>query len=82
MKTIIYKGHKIEFSNTLTGKETVLYDGKVMSSKHSLFGATHVFVVKEEGEDIQYEVETNTRWHMCSYWCIVRRKGEVLYSDR
>lgn len=83
MKTIMYKGHKIEIPGmSLTGKETVLYDGRVVSSKRSVTGATHIFRVNEEGEDVQYEIEIGTRWHGFSSWCTVRRKGEIIYSDR
>lgn len=83
MKSIIYKGHKIEISGwSLTGKEKVLYDGNVVSSKYSVCGSTHIFRVNEEGEDILYEVELGTRWHGFGWWCTVRRKGEVIFTDR
>jgi len=83
MKTIVCGGHKIEIPGMgLTGKEQVQYDGVVVSSKHSVFGATHVFSVKEDGEDAQYEVELGTRWHLFTSWAIVRRNGKVIYSDR
>jgi hypothetical protein len=83
MRTITYDGHKIEVSGmSLTGMERVLYDGREVSSKHSVTGSTHMFRVNEHGEDIQYEVELRTRWHGLASWCTVRRKGEVIYSDR
>jgi len=80
MKTVMYKGHKIEIK-TLS-KEKVFYDGKEVSNKWSVTGATHIFRVIEDGEEIQYEVMIDTRWHGFSFWCVVRRKGEIIYTDR
>lgn len=83
MKTITYAGHTIELPGmSLTGKEEIRYDGKVISSKHSMSGATHIFSVTENGEDVQYEVEIGTRWHGLSAWHVVRRNGTVIYTDR
>ena len=83
MKTITCNSHKIEISGAnITGKERVLYDGKEVSSKHSLTGSTHIFRVNEDGEDVQYEVEISLRWHGLNAWTIVRRKGEIVFSDR
>lgn len=83
MKTIIYEGHTIDINvSSWTGDEKVLYDGKEVSSRWSVMGATHVFLVTENGEDIQYEVMIGPRWYLLSWWCVVRRKGEIIYSDR
>lgn len=83
MKTISYDGHKIEISSmSLTAKEVIKYDGAVVSEKRSIAGATHIFSVSENNEDIQYEIEIGTRWHMFSAWAIVRRNGIVIFTDR
>ena len=83
MKTIIYDGHKIEVSSmSITAKEEIKYDGKVVSSKRSITGSTHIFNVIENEDNIQYEVEIGTRWHGCSSWNTVRRNGMVIFSDR
>ncbi len=82
MKTVIHNGHKIEApGSTLTGLEEVRYDGEVVSSKRSILGATHVFVVEEDGETVQYEVQIGTRWHGFSATCTIRRAGELLFTD-
>ena len=82
-KTVSHNGHLIEVPGTsLTGKEEVRYDGRVVSSKHSVTGATHVFSVEEDGERVQYEVEIGTRWHGMSAWSTVRCEGKVIFSDR
>jgi len=80
MKTVVYKGHKIEIKGW--GKEKVFYDGKEVSSKWSMMGATHIFRVAEDGEEVQYDVTIGMRWHGLSWWCEVRRKGEAIYTDR
>jgi hypothetical protein len=40
MKTIVHDGHKIE--TRAWGTEKVSYDGRQVSSKNSIMGATHV----------------------------------------
>ena len=83
MKTIVHDGHQIQLPGySLTGKEEIKYDGRVVSSKHTITGGTHVFRVNENGEDIDYEVEIGTRWHGFSAWYVVRRNGKVIYTDR
>ena len=80
MKTILSDGHKIEIKGW--GKEKVYYDGRLVSSKLSMTGATHVFTVNEEGQEVQYEVSLGTRWHGLSYWVEVRKNGKIIYTDR
>ena len=83
MKTIAYKGHNIQIQEmSLTGVEKVLYDGKQVSFKRTMTGGTHIFTVKEDGEDVVYEVEIGLRWHGFTSWSVVRRNGVVIYSDR
>jgi hypothetical protein len=83
LKTIMYSGHKIQTPGmSLTGKEEVKYDDRIVSSKYSMLGATHIFSVQEDDENIQYEIELGTRWHGLGMWTIVRRNGVVIYSDR
>jgi len=80
MLVVMHKNHKIEIK--MLGKEKIFYDGKEVSNKWSVTGATHVFRVTEDGEDVQYDVKIGTRWHGFSWWCEVRRKGEIIYTDR
>jgi len=77
MKTLLYNGHKIEVK--LWCKEKIFYDGKLMSSRHTLFGGTHVFQVEEEGETINYEVEI---YFFPTLGMKVRRNGILIYSDK
>jgi hypothetical protein len=78
LRTLIYKGHKIEIK--ADGTEIIYYDGKEVSKKDSLFGATHVFQVSENGQKVDYKVEIGARW--LSSTCEVTRNGEIIYSDR
>jgi len=82
MKTIIHNGHKIEApGSTLTGLEEIRYDGSVVSSKRSILGATHTFVVEEDGDPVEYEVKIGTRWTGFSATCTIRRAGVLLFTD-
>lgn len=83
MKAVVYGGHTIEIPGmSLTGKEEVRYDGKIVSTRHSIFGSTHIFSVQEDSENIHYVVHIGTRWHLFTTWAIVRRNGVVIYSDK
>lgn len=82
-KTITHNGNIIEIkNNSLTGREEVFYNKEIMSTKNSLGGSTHVFRVTENNEQVQYEVDMSLRWHGMSYYTIVRRKGEIIFSDK
>lgn len=48
----------IEFYNSLMGRETILVNGKQVSSKKSLWGTEHNFRIKESGQDVQYKLVT------------------------
>jgi len=83
MKTVMCGEHKIEIKDmSLTTKEVIRYDGKVVSSTHSMTGSTHIFSVREGADDVQYDVELGLRWHGFSGWAVVRRNGKVIYTDR
>ncbi len=80
MKTIINNGHKIEVKSF--GTEKIVYDGEIVSKRISMFGATHVFAVKEDNNDVQYEVEIGTRWHLLGFHCTVRCNGKIIFTDK
>ncbi len=82
-RTIVHNGHRIEFRNqSLTGKETVLYDGNIVSQKSTIGGTIHLFKVTEESEEVNYEVEVNLKWHGLGATTTVRRNGIVIFTDR
>ena len=83
MRTVVHNGHTIRIPGmTLTGKEDVLYDDELVSSKRSILGANHVFEVEEEGLNVTYEVKLGMRWHGCTGWASLKRDGELLFTDR
>lgn len=51
----------IEIENSLIGKETILYNGAVMSEFSSVLGGTHRFEVSENGETVRYEVRISIK---------------------
>jgi hypothetical protein len=80
---ISHNGQTIEIRvSSLTGKETVLYNGNEVSSKFSVMGTVHIFRTIESKEDVQYEVEIGSRWHGMSHWTIVRRNWQIIYTDK
>ena len=59
-ESVQVNGHQIEvFASLWTGKETVKYDGNVVSDRRNIstFISIHSFKVQEEGQEIVYEVE-------------------------
>ncbi len=80
MRTIIHNGHQIGIKGW--GSEAVFYDGKKVAGGMSMVSGSYVFRVNEDGEDVQYDVTISLRWHGCSYWSEVRRRGEIIYTDR
>jgi hypothetical protein len=79
LKIVVYKGHRIEIKPE--GTEIIRYDGKEVSRKNSFLGATHVFQVSEEGENVEYKVEIGSRG-IVGVWCEVTRNGDILFTDR
>lgn len=47
----------IAIDNDFTGKETITYNQKTVSSIRSISGGTHKFEVEELGEKVKYEVK-------------------------
>lgn len=71
-------GHQIEISfSQWSGKERILYDGRVVSEKRSFqFLTPHSFRVDDGGEEVIYEVNVLTGFG--SYGYIVRRNGIIV----
>jgi hypothetical protein len=83
-RTAVYKGHTIEIKRTYSGTEIVLYDGRQVSSKISMFKPTHSFQIVEDNQPVQYEVVMRPRMLTLgmSLWCEVKRNGMIIFSDR
>lgn len=50
--TVYLDDNKIEIFNSLLGKETVKVNGEIVSEIYSISGATHVFNIKENEQDV------------------------------
>ena len=79
--TIMHDGHRIQVEwSVWTGKEKVLYDGRIVSDKQTVTGGTHIFIVEENLESIQYEVSFG--FGFTSPSIEVRRNGIIIYTSR
>ena len=76
---IIYNGHEIEI--TAFGTMRIFYDGKLISSKKFFSRSPHIFSVREDGENVQYEINAGLKWHGLRERISIRRDGRLLYSD-
>lgn len=63
MKILVayFNENEIAVHNSMWGEEKIYYNGALMSAKTSLGGAFHTFMVEEEGESVEYEVELGIR---------------------
>jgi hypothetical protein len=77
--TLDLDGHRLEIAASLwSGRESVTYDGREVSSKRSLFYVTvHSFSVEEGGRTVVYEVNVLTSWMGFDVGYAVRRNGII-----
>lgn len=60
-ESVQINGHLIEVLLSIwNGKETIKYDGNVVSDRRNLstFSSVHSFKVQEDGEEVVYEVQS------------------------
>ena len=55
--TIFLDENKIEIYNSIFGKETIKVNDKIVSEKHSLFGAKHIFNIIENGNSVECMID-------------------------
>jgi hypothetical protein len=79
---LMVNGNKIEIDllSLLSGKETIYYNGEVVSQKKSLWGSLHSFEVKENGTKVLYEVKVGMGFPIRAT-VVISRNGEILYAD-
>jgi len=51
----------IEIDNSMTGKETIMYNGEVVSEISTVLGGIHRFEKMENGELAKYEVRISIK---------------------
>ena len=58
MRVLVVNGNKIEIDllSLFSGKETVYYNGEIVSQMKSLWGGVHAFNVQENGVEALYEI--------------------------
>jgi hypothetical protein len=56
--------NKLDINCKMFGRESVFYNGVLVSSKKSLFGTAHIFEVREADEQVQYHVHLNGKWRL------------------
>lgn len=75
--TTTVNNHTFDIQTSIwSGKETIRYDGRVVSEKRSfLFVTPHSFTVEESGQPVVYEVNVITG--MTSHGYLIRRNGII-----
>lgn len=75
--TTTVNNHTFEIKTSpWSGKETIHYDGRVVSEKRSfMFVTPHSFTVDEDGQPVVYEVNVITG--MTSHGYLIRRNGII-----
>lgn len=76
---ISYGDHEIEI--IVFGTRRICYDGTLISSKKFFSGSSHIFSVRENGENVQYEINAGFKWHGLREKISIRRNGRIIYSD-
>ena len=71
--------HTIEVNNSIWGTETVKYDGALKAKGNSLFGRSYLFQVKENDDDVTYEVEFKAGLLGAHY--TIRRNGLAVFTS-
>ncbi len=82
MRILVVNGNKIEIDllSLLSGKETIFYNGEIVSQKKSLFGGVHTFTTKENGVDVNYEIKVGMGFPLRAT-VVIKRNNELLYAD-
>jgi len=83
MRILVVDGNKIEIDllSLVSGKETVYYNGEIVSQKKSFLGALHSFTVNENGVDAHYKIQVGFGFPIRAT-IVVTRNEELLFSDK
>jgi len=55
--TLYLEENTIEIHNSIWGKETIIVNGEIVSSKYSFFGAKHIFNSTENNKEVAWVLE-------------------------
>ncbi len=81
-KTVIYDTNKIEIGAKPFGEGNIIYNNIPVPTKSFFGGLTSTFITIENDRHVQYDVTIGLRWHCLSFYTIVKRQGQTLYSDK
>ena len=70
----------IEFRNDISGEETVMVDGAIVSQKRSLMGTDHIFSLNEDGRLNRYRL--TTRMNGLAAVIDLYKNGNVVLANR
>lgn len=63
-------------------KQSIHYDGELKESQPTVWGLTTRFIVPEDGQPTEYEINTRAKgWLSTRYNIVVKRNGAVIYED-
>ena len=66
--TIYHEGNKIEVLNSILGKETIMINGEIVSSKYSLFGTEHNFKLKNNDSNCRIVLGLSRNGHTIDFY--------------
>lgn len=82
-QTVVYDTNKIEIgAKPFVGEGVIFYNNVPVEANSSFGSITSVFVAVENNRHVQYNVTIRLRWHCLSFYTIVKRQGQILYSDK
>lgn len=83
MRVLVVNGNKIEIDllSLFSGKETVYYNGEIVSQTKSMWGSLHAFNVIENEKEVSYNISVKARWGLPLVKLDIKRNGELIYSD-
>jgi len=82
-KTVVYNDNKIEIgSKPFLGGGRIFYNNVPVDAKVFLGRTACIFVAVENDRYVQYEITIRLRWHFLGFYTIVKRQGQILYSDK
>ncbi len=81
MRVFEINGNKIEIKlSHFSGMEKIYYNGEIVSQKRTFWGGIHLFKIKENGVDAQYEIKVGLGF-LTGAAIVISRDGAILHND-
>lgn len=82
-KIIIYNNNKLEIaSKSFFSQGSVIYNNIPIATKGFFAGLTSAFIAIENNRHVEYNITIGLRWLCLRFYTIVKRQGQVIYSDK